>query len=75
MPFASQKQRAFMYARHPEIAKRWRSESGPQKGLPTYSAGHGKRSKKSRSNVRRDDMIHNFMRKHGRSRGRKASHR
>lgn len=33
MPFRSQRQRRFMYARHPEIAKRWRKESGPQRGL------------------------------------------
>jgi hypothetical protein len=34
MPFKSQKQRAFMYANHPAIAKRWRKKYGPQKGLP-----------------------------------------
>jgi len=37
MPFSSHAQRKFMYARHPEIAKRWRKESGPQRGLPAYS--------------------------------------
>ncbi len=26
MPFKSEKQRAFMYAKHPEIAKRWSRE-------------------------------------------------
>lgn len=54
MPFASQKQRAFMYARHPEIAKRWRKESGPQKGLPEYS-----------SKSKRHKLISEFQRKHG----------
>ncbi len=34
MPFKSDKQRAFMYSQHPEIAKRWREESGPQTDLP-----------------------------------------
>ena len=34
MPFVSDKQRAFMYAKHPKIAKRWRKESGPQTDLP-----------------------------------------
>ena len=34
MPFASQKQRAFLYAKHPSLAKRWRKESGPQRDLP-----------------------------------------
>jgi len=32
VPFKSQKQRAFMYARHPEIAKRWEKET-PKKKL------------------------------------------
>lgn len=34
MPFKSDVQRAFMYSQHPEIAKRWRKESGPQTDLP-----------------------------------------
>ena len=34
MPFKSDAQRRFMYAKHPAIAKRWRKEYGPQKGLP-----------------------------------------
>ncbi len=33
-PFKSEAQRKFMYAKHPEIAKRWRKEYGPQKNLP-----------------------------------------
>jgi len=33
MPFKSQKQRAFMYSQHPEIAKRWEKET-PKKKLP-----------------------------------------
>ena len=32
MPFASEKQRRFMYARHPEIAERWAAEE--KKGNP-----------------------------------------
>lgn len=56
MPFASQKQRAYMYARHPEIAKRWRKESGPQRGLPEHSP-----------HTRRQRMIRKFVdkRRHG----------
>lgn len=34
MPFKSDAQRAFLYAKHPAIAKRWRKESGPQTNLP-----------------------------------------
>jgi hypothetical protein len=33
MPFVSQKERAFMYSQHPEIAKRWEKET-PKKKLP-----------------------------------------
>jgi hypothetical protein len=28
MPYASDKQRKFMHAKHPEIAKRWDKETG-----------------------------------------------
>ena len=34
MPFRSDAQRRLMYAKHPKIAKRWRKEYGPQRGLP-----------------------------------------
>jgi hypothetical protein len=37
MPFTSDKQRAYLYKFHPDIAKRWRKESGPQMDLPTYA--------------------------------------
>lgn len=36
MPFKSDAQRAFMYSQHPDIAKRWRKESGPQLDLPKH---------------------------------------
>ena len=35
MPFSSKKQRAFMYAKHPEIAKRWDKETKSE--LPEYA--------------------------------------
>lgn len=35
-PFRSKAQRAFMYAKHPEIAKRWEDEYGPGKNLPEH---------------------------------------
>ena len=40
MPFKSEKQRRFLFAEHPEIAKRWAHEN-PDKdsGLPTYAHG------------------------------------
>ena len=34
MPFKSEAQRRFMYARHPKVAERWRREYGPQRELP-----------------------------------------
>lgn len=42
MPFQSAKQRAFMYARHPDVAKRWTREYGA-KIQP--KAKHDKRQK------------------------------
>jgi len=40
MPFKSDAQRKFMYARHPKIAKRWRKEYGPQTDLPERKNKH-----------------------------------
>lgn len=34
MPFKSQAQRKFMFARHPTIAKRWAKKYGVPKDLP-----------------------------------------
>jgi hypothetical protein len=34
MPFKSEAQRRFMFAKHPEIAKRWAKEYPNQKDLP-----------------------------------------
>lgn len=36
MPFKSQAQRGFMYARHPEIAKRWEKETPHDHKLPEH---------------------------------------
>jgi hypothetical protein len=44
MPYASAKQRRFMHARHPEIAKRWDREYGGR----TLDDLAGKRRKKPR---------------------------
>jgi hypothetical protein len=55
MPFASQAQRRFMYARHPAIAERWRKESGPQRGLPERS--------KHRKHDRRQHLVDQFIAK------------
>ncbi|NBT59439.1 hypothetical protein EBT16_11710, partial [bacterium] len=38
MPFRSEKQRRFLWAKHPEIAKRWAHEYPNQKNLPTYAS-------------------------------------
>ena len=35
MPFKSEKQRAWMYANKPEMAKRWQAETPEGKKLPT----------------------------------------
>jgi hypothetical protein len=36
MPFKSQAQRGFMYAKHPEIAKRWEKETEHDHKLPEH---------------------------------------
>ena len=36
MPFKSSAQRRFMYARHPEIARRWSKEYPNQGNLPEH---------------------------------------
>ena len=36
MPFQSEAQRRFMYAKHPEIAKRWSREYPDQGKLPAH---------------------------------------
>lgn len=60
MPFASQRQRRYMKARHPDIADRWREESGPQRDLPERSRGR----KRKRGDARQK-MINQFL-QHGR---------
>ena len=50
-----------MYSQHPEIAKRWRKESGPQHGLPERSRRKGKRKD------RRTEMVERFIAKHRRA--------
>ena len=37
MPFKSEKQRRFLWAQHPDIAKRWADEYPGQKDLPQYA--------------------------------------
>lgn len=36
MPFESKAQRAFMFAKHPAIAKRWQEETAKNKKLPEH---------------------------------------
>lgn len=36
MPFKSDKQRAFMFANHPKIAKKFQAETPMEKPLPMY---------------------------------------
>jgi hypothetical protein len=42
MPYRSEKQRKFMHAKHPDIAKRWDKETGG-KVKPKAKAKKGKR--------------------------------
>lgn len=36
MPFQSKSQERFLYAKHPEIAKKWQKEHGQPKNLPEH---------------------------------------
>jgi hypothetical protein len=56
MPFRSEAQRRYMFARHPEIAKRWAKEYGTPKGLP-YHVPKKKRSK------HRQKLLENYMKR------------
>jgi hypothetical protein len=51
MPFVSKAQARFMYANHPDIAKRWEDMTGSIKNLPNHvnkakSKAHAKAYKK-----------------------------
>jgi hypothetical protein len=59
VPFQSEAQRRFMWAKHPEIAKRWAHEYPGQKNLPMHKGGKSRGLKQQRSG--------------GKSRGLKAS--
>ncbi len=48
MPFVSDAQRRYMYAKHPDIAARWQKET-PKGKLPEYH--HAKSKAKSRMNT------------------------
>ena len=43
MPFKSRAQRGWMYANHPEMAKRWEKETPKGKRLPKQVVKKGKR--------------------------------
>lgn len=42
MPFQSEAQRRFLWAKHPEIAKRWDKEYGTPNNLPYHKSGTAK---------------------------------
>ncbi len=55
MPFKSEAQRKFVFAKHPGIAKRWTKEYGSGKNPPEHVKGQVtmdaiKRARKKRSN-------------------------
>lgn len=58
MPFKSDKQRAFMYSQHPEIAKRWRKENGPQTDLPEYAGDTDKKHHKALDGLKKAHSKH-----------------
>lgn len=56
MPFKSEAQRRFMWAKHPDIARRWAHEYPGQKDLPASArAGALRRRKARRSDEQRSE--------------------
>lgn len=55
MPYKSERQRRFMHARHPEIAKRWDKEYGAkvERSAPKGHAGSSKAQRGSPGKGRR----------------------
>lgn len=51
MPYASDAQRRFMHARHPEIAKRWDAHTPDMKSLPEHVGDKKKRKKKASADL------------------------
>ena len=41
MPFKSESQRKYMWAKHPKIAKRWANKYGTSKNLPKHKVDNG----------------------------------
>lgn len=54
MPFKSQSQRAWMYANHPDMAKRWQADTPKGTTLPMHVAlqNAAKKRKKKKSNAK-----------------------
>jgi len=52
MPFVSDRQRRFMWARHPDIARRWTDKYGSGVGGSTPTGKHRSVLKKLRRNKR-----------------------
>ena len=46
MPFQSQAQARFLWAKHPDIAQKWSDEGYTQKGLPMHAHSGGDHLKK-----------------------------
>lgn len=55
MPFQSEAQRRFMYAKHPEIAKRWSDEYPDQGKLPEH---------KENEHTKREAVLHALKKGH-----------
>ena len=54
MPFRSEKQRRFMWAEHPSIAKRWAREYPNQRNLPTYAHKNNKTPEKQEASKEKE---------------------
>lgn len=48
MPFQSKSQQRYLFAKEPEVAKRWEDKYGIPKGLPQHAAKTTKTKKRAR---------------------------
>lgn len=57
MPFKSPKQEAFMWAKHPDIAKRWVGEYGHAEGYSSYVKNRKKGKKPGKKKASLSDAF------------------
>jgi hypothetical protein len=63
MPFKSEKQRRYLWLKHPDIAKRWADEYPNQKKLPMYAEPKSESGEKQSATQILNAVLPNYLRK------------